>query len=75
VGTCHRRWQSDPERGSETMSATVREARMIEQPMIPLHPTLCQQPAAHAVSDRMGVFALRKIVRMISLDKPCSSAL
>src|SRR5699024_11043362 len=24
--------------GSETMSATVREARMIEQPMIPLHP-------------------------------------
>ena len=36
--------QSDPQRGSETMSATVREARMIEQPMIPLHPTLCQQP-------------------------------
>ena len=32
VGTCHRRWQSDPERDSETMSATVREARMIEQP-------------------------------------------
>ena len=26
------------------MNATVREARMIEQPMIPLHPTLCQQP-------------------------------
>ena len=24
--------QSDPKRGSETMSATVREARMIEQP-------------------------------------------
>ena len=24
--------QSDPQRGSETMSATVREARMIEQP-------------------------------------------
>ena len=35
--------QSDPQRGSETMSATVREARMIEQPMIPLHPALCQQ--------------------------------
>ena len=32
--------QSDPKRGSETMSATVREARMIEQPGIPLHPTL-----------------------------------
>ncbi len=38
--------QSDPQRGSETMSATVREARMIEQPMIPLHPALCQQPGA-----------------------------
>ena len=36
--------QSDPQRGSETMSATVREARMIEQPMIPLHPALCRQP-------------------------------
>ena len=35
--------QSDPQRGSETMSATVREARMIEQPMIPLHPALCQR--------------------------------
>ena len=32
--------QSDPKRGSETMSATVREARMIEQPGRPLHPTL-----------------------------------
>ena len=30
--------QSDPQRGSETMSATVREARMIEQPGRPLHP-------------------------------------
>ena len=26
------------------MNATVREARMIEQPMIPLRPALCQQP-------------------------------
>ena len=32
--------QSDPKRGSETMSATVREARMIEQPGRPLHPAL-----------------------------------
>ena len=32
VGCCHRRWQSDPKRGSETIRATVREARMIEQP-------------------------------------------
>ena len=32
VGTWARRDQSDPKRGSETMSATVREARMIEQP-------------------------------------------
>ena len=32
VGCCHRRWQSDPLRGSETMSTTVREVRMIEQP-------------------------------------------
>ena len=32
VGCCHRRWQSDPERGSETMSTTVRKVRMIEQP-------------------------------------------
>ena len=30
--------QSDPKRGSETMSATGREARMIEQPGRPLHP-------------------------------------
>ena len=31
--------------GSETMSATVREARMMEQPMIPLRPAPCQPPA------------------------------
>ena len=32
VGCCHRGWQSDPKRGSDTIRATVREARMIEQP-------------------------------------------
>ncbi len=32
VGCCHRGWQSDPKRGSDTIRTTVREARMIEQP-------------------------------------------
>ena len=32
VGCCRQRRQSDPKRGSETMSTTVREVRMIEQP-------------------------------------------
>ena len=38
LGGVLREAQSDPKRGSETMSATVREARMIEQPGRPLHP-------------------------------------
>ena len=32
VGCCRQRRQSDPKRGSETMSTTVRKVRMIEQP-------------------------------------------
>ena len=32
VGCCRQRRQSDPQRGSETMSTTGREVRMIERP-------------------------------------------
>ena len=47
--------QSDPKRGSETMSATVREARMIEQPgMGPARKRAADKQVAKAHSMNAG---------------------
>ena len=42
--------QNDSQRGSETIYATVRRARMIEQMMRSLHPALCQKPEARTTA-------------------------
>lgn len=42
--------QNDSQRGSETINATVRRARMIEQMMRSLHPALCQKPEARTTA-------------------------